>query len=154
MINDICPIQPNKNKGADLNVLDSRYFNGDIIDFLSNIEDLCVFNDEAHHIHNDNEDNIMIWQKIINKVSENTDELLQIDFTATPYYNTNLDPEKDEKEIKNYFPHIITDFPLIEAIKNKIVKIPAMDLRDESDSIKSENLDFKSIKDADGKVIL
>ena len=153
MINDICPIQPNKNKGADLNVLDSKY-NNNINNFLSNIKDLCIFNDEAHHIHNDNKDNIMVWQKIINKVLENTDELLQIDFTATPYYNTNLDPEKDEKEIKNYFPHIITDFPLIEAIKNKIVKIPAMDLRDESDSIKSENLDFKSIKDADGKVIL
>lgn len=153
MINDICPIQPNKNKGADLNVLDSKY-NNNINNFLSNIKDLCIFNDEAHHIHNDNKDNIMIWQKIINKVLENTNELLQIDFTATPYYNTNLDPEKDEKEIKNYFPHIITDFPLIEAIKNKIVKIPAMDLRDESDSIKSENLDFKSIKDDDGKVIL
>lgn len=82
---------------------------------LSSYDDLMVLNDEAHHVHSDD----LEWNKVIAYLDstlkeQNSDGLvMQLDFTATP------------KDLQgNLFPHIIYDYPLAEAIRDKIVKRP------------------------------
>jgi len=82
---------------------------------LSQYEDLMVLNDEAHHVHSDD----LEWNKAIAYLDsvhkEKTREglVMQLDFTATP---------KDLQN--NIFPHIISDYPLAQAIEDRIVKRP------------------------------
>lgn len=82
---------------------------------LSSYDDLMVLNDEAHHVHSDD----LEWNKVIAHLDSTLKErngnglVMQSDFTATP------------KDLQgNLFPHIIYDYPLAEAIKDKIVKRP------------------------------
>ena len=70
---------------------------------------------------------------------------MQVDFSATPY--------TQKWSQKNYFPHIITDFPLIEAVKRWYVKIPVLDKRKTIATLSNEELDFRSIRDDSGRVI-
>jgi type III restriction enzyme len=82
---------------------------------LSHYDDLMILNDEAHHVHSDD----LEWNKVISylnlilKERNRNSLVMQLDFTATP------------KDLQgNLFPHIIYDYPLAEAIKDKIVKRP------------------------------
>ena len=82
---------------------------------LSDYDDLMVLNDEAHHVHSDD----LEWNKVISYLDSTLKErnrdglVMQLDFTATP------------KDLQgNRFSHIIYDYPLAEAIKDKIVKRP------------------------------
>ncbi len=78
-------------------------------------EDLLVINDEAHHVH----DEELAWYKSILSFHENllkrkkTGLSLLFDLTATP---------KDQNG--TFFPWIISDYPLAQAIEDKIVKTP------------------------------
>ena len=82
-------------------------------DIVNNIDDIIVINDEAHHIH----DTRLAWYKTIESISNNLYQKrgqrlnLQLDVSATP---------KDTKG--NIFPHTITDYPLVEAIAQNVVK--------------------------------
>ena len=83
---------------------------------ISNLDDIIVFNDEAHHIH----DRKMAWFKTIENINnalvqKNSKLPLQLDVTATP---------KDQKG--NIFPHTISDYPLVEAIAQQVVKTPIL----------------------------
>ena len=51
VVKDVFPITPGKLQGNDLSVLDNQYFRGSELEYLSNLPDLLLFNDEAHHIH-------------------------------------------------------------------------------------------------------
>lgn len=82
---------------------------------LSRYEDLAVLNDEAHHVHSDD----LEWNRVIAHLDSSLKGqgsgglVMQLDFTATP------------KDLQgNLFPHIIYNYPLAEAIKDKIVKRP------------------------------
>lgn len=78
-------------------------------------EDLLVINDEAHHVH----DEELAWYKSILSFHENLLKRkkkglsLLFDLTATP---------KDQNG--TFFPWIISDYPLAQAIEDKIVKTP------------------------------
>lgn len=78
-------------------------------------DELIVINDEAHHVHDDE----LAWYKSIISFHNNLVEKgkkglsLLFDLTATP---------KDHNG--TYFPWIITDYPLAQAIEDKIVKTP------------------------------
>lgn len=85
---------------------------------LTNIDDIVVLNDEAHHIH----DNSLAWFQAI----ENLDSSLrrktrgrgisiQIDVTATP-----------KKSNGSIFPQTVCSYPLVEAIRQGIVKTPVL----------------------------
>jgi len=80
---------------------------------LVEYDDLMVINDEAHHAHTDD----LKWNQAIRMINDTLNErhgahlLMQLDFTATP---------KDPKG--RYFPHIIYDYPLAFAIKDRHVK--------------------------------
>jgi type III restriction enzyme len=82
---------------------------------LSHYDDLMVLNDEAHHVHSDDSE----WNTVIANLDSShrgnggKGLVMQLDFTATP------------KDLKgSLFPHIIYDYPLAEAIRDKIVKRP------------------------------
>lgn len=81
------------------------------------IKDLVVLNDEAHHIH----DSSLAWFKSIEDISnklklKNGNGIsLQADFSATPKHNNGA-----------IFVQTITDYPLVEAIKQNVVKSPVL----------------------------
>ena len=83
----------------------------------SKIKDLVVMNDEAHHIHDEN----MQWFKSIEdinnhlKLKQRRGISLQIDNTATPKHNNGA-----------IFVQTVCDYPLVEAIKQNIVKSPVL----------------------------
>ena len=78
-------------------------------------DELLVINDEAHHVH----DEELAWYKSIisfhNSLIEREKKGLSLlfDLSATP---------KDQNG--TYFPWIISDYPLAQAIEDKIVKTP------------------------------
>jgi type III restriction enzyme len=83
---------------------------------VRDIDELVVLNDEAHHIH----DPSMAWFKSIedihNRLKQKGAELsLQVDVTATPRHNNGA-----------IFVQTIADYPLVEAIKQNVVKHPVL----------------------------
>jgi len=96
-----------KNKGMDL---------GEVLR-SNKLKDLVVLNDEAHHIH----DEKLAWFKNIQdinnklKLKYGNGLSLQADFTATPRHDNGA-----------IFVQTICDYPLVEAIKQNIVKMPVL----------------------------
>lgn len=137
-------IRPGTSAGHSLDVLDSQYFKGKQLDFLANLSDIVVFNDEAHHLGEwKREDEVLEkkWQKALSSIQKNKkDKFIQIDFSATPY---NVTGSGQKRQI-HYFPHIITNFDLKEAIKLGLVKTVAIDKRKELAALP---LDFKAEKE-------
>ncbi|GBU25270.1 hypothetical protein R83H12_01913 [Fibrobacteria bacterium R8-3-H12] len=132
-----------------LNVLDKKYFKSDTLEFLSNLPNICVFNDEAHHLGTSGkiDEDEKKWQEAIDKISKNKNEnFMQIDFSATPY-------NVGKKNIKYYFPHIIADFELSKAVKEGLVKTIVLDKRKEINSLANEEIEFRAIRDDKNKVI-
>lgn len=90
IVEDLLPLTPNISKGNALETLDNAN-RGDILDFLAGIKNICVFNDEAHHIHENKKagENLadeVLWQKSLNAIAKGKGrDFIQIDFSATPY---------------------------------------------------------------------
>ncbi len=151
IINDLLPLRPGTSIGNALDVLDRRYLRGTELEYLAELSDLLVINDEAHHIHENRkagEVQEVEWQKGLNHIAERkSGGFFQIDFSATPYdtYGTGL------RTTKNYFPHIVTDFPLAEAMKMGLVKTLLLDKRQELTEL--EDLDYRAVRDERNKVI-
>ena len=83
---------------------------------VRDIDELVVLNDEAHHIH----DPRMAWFKSIedihNRLKQKGAALsLQVDTTATPKHNNGA-----------IFVQTVADYPLVEAIKQNVVKHPVV----------------------------
>jgi type III restriction enzyme len=82
---------------------------------VKDLQDLIVLNDEAHHIHEDN-----AWKKSIEDIHNSLVQRgkvlpLQVDVTATPKH------KKGE-----IFIQTISDYPLVEAIHQEVVKKPVI----------------------------
>lgn len=88
-----------------------------LLEVVANYEDLLVLNDEAHHVYTDE----LVWGEFLAKLNEELKNryrkelIMQLDFSATPQY---------PGDKKAYFPHIIYDYPLKEAIEDRIIKQP------------------------------
>ena len=92
---------------------DSKIGVGDII---RNINELMILNDEAHHIHDDKLAWFQSIEDIHNKMKIKGGSLsLQIDVTATPKHNNG-----------GIFVQTVSDYPLVEAIAQNIVKHPVL----------------------------
>ncbi len=83
---------------------------------VRDIDELMVLNDEAHHIH----DPRMAWFKAIedihNRLKQKGAALsMQVDTTATPRHNNGA-----------IFVQTISDYPLVEAISQNVVKHPIL----------------------------
>ena len=97
---------------------------------LKDLPDLMVFNDEAHHIHEikqAGEVTEVEWQKSLTEIaSTKGDRFIQIDFSATPYNEVG---QRQERRARQYFPHIVVDFDLNDAMSAGLVKALALDKR-------------------------
>ena len=85
-------------------------------DIVNNLDDIIVLNDEAHHVH----DKKLAWNKTIeninnNLIQKNSKLQLQIDVTATPKHQNG-----------NIFIQTVSDYPLVEAIAQRVVKSPIL----------------------------
>lgn len=88
----------------------------DLGKIIRDVDSLVIINDEAHHIH----DKSLAWFKNIQDISnqlrlKGSKLSVQFDLTATP---------KDQKGA--IFPQTISDYPLVEAIRQGIVKTPVL----------------------------
>ena len=151
VVAQVLPLTPGRNAGNALDVLDKRYARGNVLNFLANLPDLMVFNDEAHHIHEvkkDGEATEVEWQKSLSKIAERKGaRFVQVDFSATPYN----DVGGGAKKRKVYFPHIIVDFDLKTAMRSGLVKSLVLDKRVQLGAQPLEELDFKAIRDEGDK---
>lgn len=151
IINDIIPLRPGKATGNDLNVLDGRFLRGTELEYLSNLSDMFVFNDEAHHIHEikrGGEIEEVEWQKGLDEITKNKKgQYCQIDFSATPYASIGSGNNID----RYYFPHIVVDFDLATAMRKGLVKTLLIDKRQELTDL--GNLDYRAQRDENNKVI-
>ncbi len=83
---------------------------------VKDLDDIIVLNDEAHHIHEEN-----AWKKTIGDINNNLIQKksknlsLQIDVTATPKHKRG-----------EIFIQTISDYPLVEAIHQEVVKKPVI----------------------------
>lgn len=88
----------------------------DLGEIVREVTELAVFNDEAHHIH----DERMAWfksiQDIHNRMLQKDRRLaLQLDVTATPRHDNG-----------SIFVQTVSDYPLVEAIHQNVVKHPIL----------------------------
>lgn len=83
---------------------------------VRDIDELIVINDEAHHLHDHKSAWVKSIQDIDNRLKQKGDCLsLQIDLTATP-----------KKNDGSIFVQTISDYPLVEAIHQRVVKAPVV----------------------------
>ena len=90
--------------------------NVDLGMIVRDIDELMVLNDEAHHIH----DEKLAWtgsiRDIHNRLKFRGGRLaMQVDVSATPRQNNGA-----------CFAHVVSDYPLVEAIRQRIVKSPVV----------------------------
>ncbi|MGJ0427226.1 DEAD/DEAH box helicase family protein [Methylocystis sp.] len=90
--------------------------NTDLGEIIREVDELAVFNDEAHHIH----DSRLAWFGCIRDIHHRLLQKdlrlsLQIDVTATPRHNNGA-----------IFVQTVSDYPLVEAIAQNVVKHPVL----------------------------
>ena len=88
----------------------------DLGELIREVEELAVFNDEAHHIH----DPRLAWFKSIQDIHHRMLQkdrrlALQVDVTATPRHDSGA-----------IFVQTVSDSPLVEAIHQNVVKHPVL----------------------------
>lgn len=151
IIEDILPLRPGISAGNALDALDRQYLRGNELEYLAEMPDLMVINDEAHHIHENRvagEVTEVEWQKGLNYIAQPKGKrFFQIDFSATPYDTSGSGKNK----VKHYFPHIVVDFDLTTAMKQGLVKTLLLDKRQELTEL--EGLDYKAVRDERNKVV-
>ena len=82
-----------------------------MLERVKSLKDLIVLNDEAHHVHDED----LAWSQSLLAVHRALPQGLSLwlDFSATP---------KDQNGM--YFPWTVCDYPLAQAVEDRIVKAP------------------------------
>lgn len=86
-----------------------------MLERIKSLSNLIVLNDEAHHVHDDD----LAWNQTLLALDANLRQrtghglALWLDFSATP-----------KTQAGTYYPWIIMDYPLAQAIEDQIVKAP------------------------------
>jgi type III restriction enzyme len=82
-----------------------------MLERIKSLKDLVVLNDEAHHVHDED----MAWSQSLLSIHRALPKGLSLwlDFSATP---------KDQNGM--YFPWTVCDYPLAQAVEDRIVKAP------------------------------
>jgi len=101
-----------------------------LIDKIKKLDNLMVTNDEAHHVHNEE----LEWHRTLMSIHKGMSNgiNLWLDFSATPKTQTGT-----------YYPWIIVDYPLAQAVEDRIVKAPLIVHR--VDKKDPENITTKNI---------
>ena len=120
-----------RNPAPDLAVSGQRT----MLERVKSLKDLVVLNDEAHHVHDDD----LAWNQSLLAIHNALPQGLcaWLDFSATP---------KDQNGM--YFPWTVVDYPLAQAVEDKIVKAPLIVTKeddpnqptDDPDGITTENV--------------
>ena len=106
-----------------------------MLERLKTLPDLVVINDEAHHVHQKD----LAWSKSLLAIDEALPNGVGawLDFSATP---------KDQNGM--YFPWTVVDYPLAQAVEDRIVKAPLIVTKegdknqpqDDPDNVTKENV--------------
>ncbi|MEP0914219.1 DEAD/DEAH box helicase family protein [Leptolyngbya sp. GB1-A1] len=120
-----------------------------LADLLTEYPDLCILNDEAHHVHaakrpnlTTNKDEELIWRRFMSFLYQRQSErhadaeyrvFQQIDFSATPFFGSG--------EKKDFFPHIVYDYDLAQASADMLVKQLFLEQRQGANL---QDLDFRA----------
>lgn len=82
-----------------------------VLHHVKKLRNLMVLNDEAHHVHDED----LAWHKTLLSLHHSVPGGLKLwlDFSATP-----------KNQNGTYFPWIVSDYPLAEAVEDAIVKAP------------------------------
>jgi type III restriction enzyme len=88
----------------------------DLGEIVREVDELAVFNDEAHHIH----DNRLAWFQCIADIHH---KLLQKDLRLTLQLDVTATPRHESGAI---FVQTVSDYPLVEAIAQDVVKHPVL----------------------------
>ena len=82
-----------------------------MLERIKELKDLVALNDEAHHVHDDT----LAWNQSLLSIHRALPKGLSLwlDFSATP---------KDQNGM--YFPWTVCDYPLAQAVEDRIVKAP------------------------------
>jgi type III restriction enzyme len=82
-----------------------------MLERAKSLKDLVVLNDEAHHVHDED----LVWSQSLLAIHRALPQglALWLDFSATP---------KDQNGM--YFPWTVCDYPLAQAVEDRIVKAP------------------------------
>lgn len=148
-VDSLFPLTPGTAVSNNLTVLDRRFSRGGPLQFLIDLPDLMVMNDEAHHIHevrSAGEITDVEWQKSLLQIAASKGHrFIQMDFSATPYNEVGTGRKKG----RQYFPHIVVDFDLTMAMRAGLVKSLALDKRKE---VAALPLDFRAERDDAGNV--
>ena len=82
-----------------------------LLDRVQSLPDLVVLNDEAHHVHDED----LAWSRSLLAIHDTLPKGLAawLDFSATP---------KDQNGM--FFPWTVVDYPLAQAVEDRIVKAP------------------------------
>ena len=109
-----------------------------MLERVKSLKDLIVLNDEAHHVHDEN----LAWSQSLLGVHRALPQglALWLDFSATP---------KDQKGM--YFPWAVCDYPLAQAVEDRIVKAPLIvtkeddrkQPKDDPDGVTADNIGEK-----------
>jgi len=102
IVDDILGRSPQKNLTKSPEIL---------IDKIKKLDNLMVINDEAHHVHDED----LEWPKTLISIHKSLPDgiNLWLDFSATP-----------KTQSGTYYPWIIVDYPLAQAVEDRIVKAP------------------------------
>ncbi|NHW45953.1 DEAD/DEAH box helicase family protein [Paenarthrobacter sp. MSM-2-10-13] len=149
-IDSFFPVRPGTTAGNSLSSLDRKFTRGGPLEWLKDLPALMTFNDEAHHIHSikkGQQVSEVEWQKSLTEIASTKGRrFIQVDFSATPYNETGTGAKKGRK----WFPHIVVDFDLKQAMAQGLVKSLALDRRKE---IATMPLDFNAERDSKNRVI-
>ena len=99
-----------------------------MLERVKSLKDLVVLNDEAHHVHDDD----LAWSQSLLAVHRALPHgvSLWLDFSATP---------KDQNGM--FFPWIVCDYPLAQAVEDRIVKAPLIVTREDDPKQPKEDPD-------------
>ena len=99
-----------------------------MLERVKSLKDLVVLNDEAHHVHNED----LAWSRSLLAIHEALPHGLGawLDFSATP---------KDQNGM--YFPWTVVDYPLAQAVEDRIVKAPLIVTREADQNQPTEDPD-------------
>jgi type III restriction enzyme len=109
-----------------------------MLERVKSLKDLIVLNDEAHHVHDED----LAWSQSLLAVHRALPQALSLwlDFSATP---------KDQNGM--YFPWTVCDYPLAQAVEDRIVKAPLIvtkeddpkQPKDDPDGVTKDNIGEK-----------
>ena len=96
-----------------------------MLERVKSLPDVIVLNDEAHHVHDDD----LAWNKSLLAVHDALPNGIGawLDFSATP---------KDQNGM--YFPWTVVDYPLAQAVEDRIVKAPLIVTNKQKDAAMQE----------------